>query len=247
MKLLTAFLLLAMLCSCGTLRKLKSNFKYSYKSDSVAVQTQTVDSTGTTVSKTDEQSGIDVQVEFEPGSKDTAVTIEIVTYPVTADDYIPQTIQVKTSSKPKGIKYKQQQKKQTEQQQTSAVKTNTDSKVAVSEVAKAKEVDLVKKRVVVSWWWYLFLLLALLLVLYRYRKPILAFIKSKIIIMKKFFLVAITGLFLFGCGVAPDKTNTKVEERQSLMRPDNPLDWEHVYVDSVGKYAVLKQVNGKGT
>lgn len=64
--------------------------------------------------------------------------------------------------------------------------------------------------------------------------------------MKKILLLSLAASMFFSC-VAPDKKETTVTELQSLQRPDVDLDWEIGYKDTTGDYAVLKQVNGKGT
>lgn len=64
--------------------------------------------------------------------------------------------------------------------------------------------------------------------------------------MKLLLSILLVSCLLFSCDT-PDKKDTTVTELQSLQRPDVDLDWELGYKDTTGDYAVLKQVNGKGT
>lgn len=252
-KLLTALLLLfVLLSSCSSIRKMRSNVKESISEKSSDQVTKKTDSTFSTVTKTIDSTGTTVTVEFETDSSNTDTHVEIVTYHPHKDDYDQGVrTEVKTNRKPKNIKV--QQSKTNDKVVGTAVsvkkedtKDATRSKETKTEI---KQVD--KKKFVFHWWWILIAIAVLFLWLWFKHKIIpagaMVWVKNKFTKthnMKNLILLfTLSAMLMIGCD-APKEN--KVEERQSLMRPDVDLDWELGTKDTTGDYAVIKPVNGKG-
>ncbi|HLO37984.1 MAG TPA: hypothetical protein VK173_05835 [Lacibacter sp.] len=261
MKILS-LLLLVLLSSCGTLRKLKSNVKTTEQVHTTEVITNAKDSSTSTVTKQIDSSGTTVTVVFDDNGKDTSTSVEIVTYPAHKEDYFsPRTTEVKTNRKPKSITINQAAKKEDKKEVAAAVKSN-DTKAATTDSNKTteeKKVD--KKKSTFPWWfWPLIVVVILVLVLCWYYKitpaNALAWLRKKLTKnnnMKSFIILIVLSSLMVGC-LAPDKNKTKVEERKSLMRIDtftngaiayNPIDWEETLVDTTAQHAYLG-VNEKG-
>lgn len=168
---LFAVMLLCLLASCGSLRKLKTNVKEKVKTDSVVTQKATVDSTGTTtITKTD-SSGTEVEVEFDAADTTKSTDVEITVYPPSKEDYT-QKVQVKSSKKLKNLKLKQHNKKQEQKQQSAAVKSQNESKLQLNKETKTKQVETKKEKSWFSWWWLLWLLVPAAIRLFKHLYPV---------------------------------------------------------------------------
>ena len=168
---LLAVVLLCMLASCGSLRKLKTNVKEVVKTDSVVTQQTTVDSTGTTTKLITDSSGTELEIEFDKSDTSKGTDIEVIVYPPSKEDYL-QKVQVKSSKKLKSLKLKQQNKKQEQQQQTTKLNSKTESKAQVKKETKVKQVVSDKKKSWFSWWWLLWLLLPAAIRLFKHLYPV---------------------------------------------------------------------------
>lgn len=244
----TALLALVLLCcvSCSSIRKLKKNVKQTEDIKTSEQTSKSKDSSVTTVTKAIDSSGTTITMVFEYDGKDTTTDVEITTFPPTKNDYnTGRKVGVKSNRKLKSLTVNQADKKAEEKAVASNVKTS-DTKNATTEKKTTTQVKTQEKqRFSFNWLWLLWLIPLIIYGLYKmYPKPFLnVFTKLKNITgMKSILFIALSAILFFGC-IAPDKENTTVEERQSLMRPDNPLDWEIIYKDTTGMKAVL--INGQ--
>lgn len=169
---LIAFAILVLSTGCSSLRMLKSNTKQYSKVDSSRVTTKKVDSSGTTIIKKVDSSGLSVIVTFDSTGNDSATTVEIETYPHTADDYfnVDHKVKIKTNRKPKSIEVKQNQKQSNEQNKTTAISGTEKEKTNVTKTETVKKTEVNKKRFVFHWWWLLIALAVLLLYLWIKHK-----------------------------------------------------------------------------
>lgn len=163
--------------SCTSVKKLRSNVHQETVKTETVQKSDTKDSTSKTITKTIDSSGNTITIDYDSTAKDTAIVFEIITYPSESGLYF-ERISVKSSVKPKSIRFTQSVKKQAETLAATTLKTEKKQDVKKEEkvVSKVKTVEKKKFKVPVTLMIIIIVAIIALIVAYKYRKQIKLFI-----------------------------------------------------------------------
>lgn len=236
-------LLLALFCSCSSVRKLKSNLKTTVETKSSETVKEQTDATLTIKEKKVETEAGTLIIEYDSSKTDNAFEIEIT--PSKPGDYFPEKkVKIKANRQPNKITLTQQKQSEASKENSTQITNNREQakqqQAKTTVVAKQEQ----KEKLMFHWWWLLIILIvAAVIVLIRYRVPIVSFTSKILNNMKNLFFISMCALLLTSCIKSFTSDNTA-----KFIELKHQFKWQPKY-NADGSYAMIadsiyKNING---